>query len=179
MQSEIIAGPMLLRKYEPQYAPLLLEAAKSLYSLDFAQYAPWCHEHYSLADAEKFIALSGNEWQDKTALNFALIDAQTLEFCGGIGLNQPNTQHGFYNLGYWVRPSRQRQGIASQATRCLSQAAFAWMPGINRIEILAVPDNLGSQRVALAAGAVYEGLLRQRLRVGSTVKDAMLFSLVR
>jgi ribosomal-protein-serine acetyltransferase len=87
--------------------------------------------------------------------------------------------HGFYNLGYWVRPSRQGQGLASQTTRQLAKAAFADLAELNRLEILVVPDNLASQRTALAAGATREGLLRQRLLVRGDLQDAILFSLVR
>jgi RimJ/RimL family protein N-acetyltransferase len=179
MRSEILAGPVVLRKYESHFAPLLLEAVTASCSPAFMQHATWCHADYSLAESESFIAQCEADWEDGSAFQFALFDTQTAEFCGGIGLNQPNRQHGFYNLGYWVRLSRHRQGLASQATRHLAQAAFADLPALNRLEILTVPDNLASQQTALAAGATHEGVLRQRLRMGAVVSDAVLFSLVR
>ncbi|QHV96551.1 GNAT family N-acetyltransferase [Spirosoma endbachense] len=179
MRPEILAGPVVLRKYEPGFIPLLFEAARASCSPLFTRYARWCHPDYAVADSEQFIAQCERDWQDGTAFNFALLDARTSELCGGIGLNQPNRVHGFYNLGYWVRPSRQGQGLASQATRQLALAAFADLAELNRLEILVVPDNLASQRTALAAGATREGLLRQRLLVGIDLQDAILFSLIR
>jgi ribosomal-protein-serine acetyltransferase len=179
MRREITAGPLVLRKLEAVVAPLLLEAAATSCSPAFTQFAPWCHPAYSLADSERFIAQSAADWQQAAAFQFAILDASTGEFCGGIGLNQPNRAHGLYNLGYWVRASRQRQGIATLVTRQLAKIAFADLPAIHRLELLTMPDNVASQRTALAAGATYEGLLRQRLLVGTVAHDALLFSLVR
>ena len=178
MRHEIVAGPLVLHKYEPEFAPLLWKAAQASCSPSFTQNAPWCYPGYSLADAERFIAQCTANWREQTAFEFVLFDAKTAELCGGIGLNQPNRAHGVYNLGYWVRPSRQRQGLAGLATRHLARAAFADVPGVQRLEILTLPENLASQRTALAAGATQEGLLRQRLRLGAEQHNAVLFSLV-
>lgn len=179
LRAEIFTPALVLRKYELAFAPQLLEAARAACSPDFTRFAPWCHPAYSLADSELFIAQCEAGWQDGSAFNFALLDAETGELCGGIGLNQPNRAHGCYNLGYWVRPSRQGQGLARLATRHLVRAVFADLPNVHRLEILTLPENLASQRAALAAGATHEGLLRQRLRMGAKQLDAMLFSLVR
>lgn len=179
MRSEITVGPLVLRKLEAAFAPRLLAAAVASCSPAFTQFAPWCHPAYSLADSVHFIAQSEADWQQEVAFQFAILEASTNEYCGGIGLNQPNRAHGFYNLGYWVRPSRQRQGIAARATRELAKAAFEDLPAIHRLELLTLPDNIASQHTALAAGATYEGLLRQRLRVGATSYDALLFSFIR
>lgn len=179
MRHEILAGPLVLRKYESHFAPLLAAAVQASYTPAFARYAPWCRADYALAESEAFIARCQADWRDGAAFTFALFDAQTAELCGGIGLNQPNRLHGFYNLGYWVRPSRQRQGLARHAIRHLAQAAFADLPALHRLEILTVTDNVASQQAALAAGAVHEGLLRRRLLVGAQAHDAVLFSLVR
>ncbi len=58
-------------------------------------------------------------------------------------------------------------------------ALLADLPDVRRLEILTLPENVASQRAALAAGATREGLLRQRLRVGPEQRDAILFALVR
>jgi len=178
MRREIYVGSFVLRKLEMVLVPQLFEAAAASCSPAFTHFAPWCHSAYSLADSERFVARATADWQQALAFQFAILDAATGEYCGGIGLNQPNLAHAFYNLGYWVRASRQRQGIAALATRQLAKAAFADLPSLHRLELLIMPDNVASQRTALAAGAVYEGLLRQRLRVGAASHDALLFSLV-
>jgi|GEM_PF-173763 len=179
LRTEILTPAFALRKYEPTFASQLLEAARAACSPDFSRFAPWCHPAYSLADSERFIAQCEAGWRDGSAFTFALMDADTGELCGGIGLNQPNRAHGCYNLGYWVHPARQRRGLARGAIRHLAQAVFADLPQVQRLEMLTLPENVASQRAALAAGAMQEGLLRQRLRLGDSQRDAMLFSLVR
>ena len=180
MRPEISSARLALRRYEPHFAPRLWETVQAARSPAFTRYATWCHATYGLADCQSFVAQCMAQWADGAAFEFALFDAQTGALCGGIGLNQPNLKHGFYNLGYWVSPSHQRQGLARLAVRQLARAAFADLPALHRIEILTAPDNVASQRTALSAGATREGVLRQRLREpDGTVRDAVLFSLVR
>jgi RimJ/RimL family protein N-acetyltransferase len=50
--------------------------------------------------------------------------------------------------------------------------------GLHRDEILAAVPNVASQRVAEKAGAVREGVLRNRLLIGGESQDAVLFSLI-
>jgi RimJ/RimL family protein N-acetyltransferase len=61
-------------------------------------------------------------------------------------------------IGYWVAPWARGRGIASEAARLLAAQAFAI--GIPRLELRTDQENLASQRVALAAGFVREGLAR-------------------
>jgi RimJ/RimL family protein N-acetyltransferase len=180
MRPEVSSARLVLRRYEQRFAPLLWEAVQAARSPAFTRYATWCHAAYGVADSHAFVEQCVTNWANGTAFEFAIFDAQTAAFCGGIGLNQPNVRHGFYNLGYWVSPAHQRQGLASLAVQQLAQAAFADLPALNRIEILTAPDNEASQRTALSAGATREGVLRQRLREhDGAVLDAVLFSLVR
>ena len=50
---------------------------------------------------------------------------------------------------------------------------------LHRIEILVAVDNLGSQKVAERAGAVREGILRQRLNSPDRRHDCILFSILK
>ncbi len=108
---------------------------------------------------------------------FAIFDAKTNEFLGGTGLNQPSKVHKFYNLGYWVRVSRQNRGICGEATKILAKSAFEELQ-INRIEILMAIENIPSQKAAEKAGATREGILRKRLIIGGRIHDAVMFSFV-
>ena len=178
MRSEIIGERVILRKYEIGFAPLLFEAADESKGGEFSRWMPWCHENYSLADSEIFIEIVEAGWKDATQFGFAIFDAQTSEFLGGTGLNQPNKIHKFYNLGYWVRASRRNRGIISEAARLLAQTAFEDLP-INRIEIITAAANIPSQKAAEKSGATREGVLRKRLVIGDELHDAVIFSFVR
>ena len=178
MRHKISGDKIYLQRYEIQFAPLLFEAGTESRGGEFSRWMPWCHENYAFADSESFIKKVEENWQDQTQFGFAIFDAETDEFLGGVGLNQPNNHHKFYNLGYWIRVSKQNRGIASAATRLLAQAAFEDLP-INRIEILMAVENIPSQKTAEKAGATREGVLRKRLMIGDRNHDAVMFSFVR
>jgi ribosomal-protein-serine acetyltransferase len=178
MRTEIYGDRITLRRYEKSFAPLLFEAASASRGGEFSRWMPWCHADYSLAESESFIEQVEENWQKETEFNFAIFDSKTGDFLGGVGLNQPNDQHKFYNLGYWIRISKQNQGTASAATRLLAKAAFEDLP-INRLEILAAVENIPSQKAAEKAGALREGILRKRLIIGDRLHDGVMFSFIR
>ena len=178
MRSEIVGEKIILRKYEIGFAPLLFEAANESKGGEFSRWMPWCHENYTISESETFIEGLEEKWQDRKDFSFAIFDRKTGEFLGGTGLNQPSKIHKFYNLGYWVRVSRQNRGISSEATQILAKAAFEDLP-INRIEILIAIENVPSQKAAEKSGATREGILRKRLVIGGRVHDAVMFSFIR
>lgn len=178
MRKEIKCEKIILRKYEMDFAPLLFEAAIESKGGEFSRWMPWCHADYSIDESKDFIKRGIENWKDETQFAFAIFDAENDEFLGGVGLNQPNKVHKFYNLGYWVRVSRQKRGIASTATRILAQASFEDLD-INRIELITAVKNVPSQKTAEKAGANREGILRKRIMVGDRVHDAVMFSFVR
>lgn len=81
------------------------------------------------------------------------------------------------NLGYWVRTSRTRSGVASAATRLIARFGFLSL-GLQRLEIVVAVGNQASERVAEKAGATREGVLRKRLLIHGQPHDAVLYSLV-
>jgi RimJ/RimL family protein N-acetyltransferase len=80
-------------------------------------------------------------------------------------------------MGYWVRASRERRGIGSAAARLASRFAFTEL-GLARIEIVALPDNVASRRVAEKIGARLECVARNRLQFRGEPRDAAVYSLV-
>ena len=61
--------------------------------------------------------------------------------------------------------------------RLCAQFGFAELH-LKRLEILTAAGNVRSQHVAEKAGAMREGMLRQRLNIGDVWHDAVLFSLL-
>lgn len=185
MRTEIYGDQIILKAYEKSFTPLLFEAAYESRGGEFSRWMPWCHEDYTIEESRTFVEKteenwrhSENIWQRGMEFGYAIFDAKTEKFLGGVGLNQPNEEHNFYNLGYWVRVSSQKRGVASRATHLLAKAAFEDLP-VNRIEILAAVENIPSQKAAEKAGAQREGVLRKRLSIGGRIHDAVIFSFVR
>jgi len=80
----------------------------------------WCHARYTLEEARQWVRLQIEAARQKKAFEFVIVgdDGRLL---GGCGINQINSMNRFANLGYWVRVSRQNQGIASAATSLLAR----------------------------------------------------------
>ena len=81
------------------------------------------------------------------------------------------------NLGYWVRTSRIGEGIATAAAKLVARSAFEQF-GFQRLEIVVQVNNLPSLKVADKIGAVREGLLRNRLYLHGSPRDAYMHSLI-
>lgn len=165
-----------LRPYEPDDSEALWQAVRESVP-EVSLWLAWCHEHYALADAVEWIRSRGQLAAEGHEYAFAIVDDQG-RFLGGCGLNQINRLHRFGNLGYWVRTSATGRGVAAEAARQLAEFAFRHTDLV-RLEIVCALGNERSQRVAERAGALREGVLRQRLWLHGMPVDAVMYSLVR
>lgn len=165
-----------IRAYTPEDAQDLWDAARESVGEVF-QWLPWCHAQYSLAEAVEWIRSRAPLAAEGAEYTFAVVGTDG-RFLGGCGLNQINRIHRFANLGYWVRSSATRHGVATEAVRQVADFAFG-NTELVRLEILCAVGNGPSQRVAERAGAVREGVLRHRLLLHGQPVDAVMYSLVR
>ena len=166
----------LLRPFEDPDAPAFARAARES-SGSVGPWLPWCHASYTEQEALDWFARCRAGELSGQAFEFGIFSTTDGELLGGAGLNEINPQHRLCNLGYWVRQSRQRQGIASGSARALAQFGFDSLQ-LQRIEIVAALGNEASAAVARKAGARLECVARNRLRIGDSAVAAMVFSLV-
>ena len=166
----------LLRPFEDPDAPAFARAARES-SGSVGPWLPWCHAGYTEQEALDWFAHCRSGELSGRAFEFGIFSTADGELLGGAGLNEINPQHRLCNLGYWVRQSRQRQGIASGSARALAQFGFDSLQ-LQRIEIVAALGNEASAAVARKAGARLECVARNRLRIGDSAVAAMVFSLV-
>lgn len=156
----------------PNFADAVAESLSTL-----PTWMPWAHAGYSHADARAWIDLCQQEWRDRSSFEFGMFDATSGRFVGGCGLNQFNGAHQYCNLGYWVRQSCQRRGAATQAVRTLSRFAFDELK-LGRVEIVVGVGNAASLGTARKAGAIEEGVARNRLKLGERFIDAHVLALI-
>jgi ribosomal-protein-serine acetyltransferase len=174
--TKLHTGRFMLRPFTaadaPSFAAAVRESAASV-----GQWMGWAHAAYSVEEALSWIAFCDAARAAGSAHEFGIFldDGETL--VGGAGLNHFNTLHAFCNLGYWVRASQQRQGVALAAVDVLTRHAFAELKQ-SRVEIVVADGNLPSIAVARKAGAVHECLARNRLQLQGGPVDAHVFSLV-
>lgn len=166
---------ILLRPHRIEDAPALHDAALSSVA-EIQPFGPWCHPGLSLADTRTWIESQVQAFAARKAFEFAILgDGECLGACG---VNQIDEVNRRANLGYWVRSSATRRGVATEAVRQLVRWVFAETDLI-RLEVIVSTRNVASLRVAEKSGAVREGILRNRLLLHGVAHDAVLFSFVR
>jgi ribosomal-protein-serine acetyltransferase len=172
---ELSSAQVFLRPYRIEDASVVFAAAiESVETV--GPWMPWCHAGYTEAESIAWIEKAQTMWHGGEAYEFAMFDPSS-HYVGGAGLNQFNRLHNLANLGYWVRQSRQRRGLATAAVRILAKFAFESL-GLTRIEIVAASTNGPSRRVAEKAGAQFECVARNRLIIHGVPLAAAVHSLV-
>ena len=173
---ELQQGPVILRPCRASDIAPLYEALRE--SMDeVSRWMDWCHPDYSLEDSRTHIEGAIRGWQEDAKFEFTICDPSDGTFIGGCGLNDISRVNGTANLGYWVRTGWTRRGVATAATLLLAEFGMR-RAGLTRIEVLAATGNHASRRVAEKAGAIREGVLRNRLLVHGKLHDAVLYSLI-
>ncbi len=173
---ELKDGLITLRPYRMADAfEVFIAVEESMASL--RPWMPWAYPGYSIADSEGWIKTSMNAWSEGLAYEFAITDSKDGSYLGGCGLNHLDNLNKMANLGYWVRSSRHKEGIASRAATLVARFGLDTLK-LNRIEILAAVENSASRRVAEKVGAIREAVLRHRISLPDKVHDAVLFSIV-
>ncbi|MFP4228904.1 MAG: GNAT family N-acetyltransferase [Salinivenus sp.] len=144
---------------------------------DLRPWLPWAHAAYDRAEARTWVESRPTAWANGEAYSFAIVHARTDRFLGGVGINRIDGPNRVGNLGYWVRTEATGRGVATTAA-CLAATIGVEEIGLRRLDILVPVENEASRRVAEKIGATAEGTLRNRLRVGGTAHDAVLYGLL-
>jgi len=175
VETEFSDGIIGIRRYQTgDVADLFAAARESI--VELSSWMQWCGPNYSLEESTAWVMSRESEWNQGEHYSFVIFDAATKQFLGSIGLNFINRVHHFANLGYWVRKSATKRGVATRAVRLAAQFAFT-EAGLSRIEIVVALTYIPSQRVAEKAGAHFVGLLRKRLFLHDQAHDAKMYSL--
>jgi RimJ/RimL family protein N-acetyltransferase len=146
-QPPLTDGVVALRSWVAADAPAIVECCDG--DEEMAGWLDRLPQPYTLADAEFYIALEGEE-------KFAVTEADGGRVVGSIGLtwHEPDVAE----IGYWMRADARGNGYMTRATRLATAHAFA--KGAARVQLRADPENVGSCRVAEKAGFTPEGVLR-------------------
>lgn len=174
MRVGLRAGHVVLRPFVHDDADAFVAAV--LESVDsVSPWLPWCHAQYSRAEALRWFAFAEAQALAGSAYEFGVFDAMDARLLGGAGLNEIDAQRKSANIGYWVRRSAQRQGVALACMQALRRCAFEQLR-LQRAEIVAAVGNDASAGVARKAGARYEGITPARLTIRETAHDAHIFA---
>lgn len=173
---QLTTDTLVIRAPRESDVSAMYEAARESVA-EVGRWLPWCHEGYERNESGAWIITCRSAWLADESYPMFIFDRQSGQLVGGTGINEIDRLRRRANLGYWVRSSRMRHGIATTSTRMVARWGFETL-GLQRIEIVAATGNTASQRVAAKVGALREGLCRNRLRVHDVPTDAWVYSLV-
>lgn len=141
-------GVIALRPWAKADAPSIVECIAG--DVDMAAWLDRLPQPYTLADAEAYIAMEGEE-------KFAITEAEGGRVLGSIALSW-NREESTAEIGYWLRADARGRGYMSRAVRLIARYAFA--NSAQRVFLRADPANVASCRVAEKAGFTREGIWR-------------------
>ncbi|MSQ48138.1 MAG: N-acetyltransferase [Deltaproteobacteria bacterium] len=165
-----------IRPYTMEDIPAAYDAIMASVK-EIQPFLPWCHPGYTLHESRTWVETQVVQFQAGNVFEFVIV-ANEGGLLGGCGLNFIDWENRRANLGYWVRSSATRCGVATTATRLLAQWGFE-NTKLDRLELVISTKNLASLRVATKAGAVREGILRSRLVLHGETHDAEVFPFIR
>jgi ribosomal-protein-serine acetyltransferase len=163
--------------------PVRLEDAEALFEAinetmpDLQQWLPFSSQNPGLQDIHVWLSEQTEEWAKGRSYAFAILDAQSETLIGGCQLNGLIAIHRLANVVYWVRSTERGHGVAGRAVRLLARFGFEDL-GLQRLEILVAVENIASQKAAKKTGARYQGLQPNRILVGGSLYEAVLYSLI-
>jgi ribosomal-protein-alanine N-acetyltransferase len=96
---------------------------------------------------------------------------------GAVGVGRFDWEDGKAEIGYWIAREARRRAVGVRATRLLARWALTAL-GLERLELLANPENEASVRLAERAGFTREGVLRRYRRRHGVREDLVMFSLL-
>jgi RimJ/RimL family protein N-acetyltransferase len=169
---------LVVRCWDPRDAPLLKDAIDA--SLDHLRpWMPWARDEPQTLD-EKVELLRRFRGQFDFGQDFvyAIFSGDESEVVGGTGLHTRVGEDAF-EIGYWIRASRAREGLATEAVAALTKVAFD-VSEVERVEIHVDPENTPSLGVPRKLGFEEEATLRRRIpAVEGVRRDEVVFSLFR
>ena len=169
----------MIRCYEPRDAPLIKESIDS--SLEHLRdWMPWAAgEPQTLAEKTELARHFRSSFDSGENFTYGIFGADERALLGGTGLH-PRIGPGGLEIGYWVRASATRQGIATESSAALSRVGLEVCEA-DRIEIRIEPRNEASKGVPRKLGFTEEATLRRRLyaRKGGPLRDVTIFTLFR
>ncbi|NUR85542.1 MAG: GNAT family N-acetyltransferase [Nonomuraea sp.] len=161
----ISTGPLVLRPPAASDREAIAECCDDAVT---ARFLPVLPVPYTLEDAQAYLKNAEAKWDDGGA-EFAIV--RDGRYAGSIGVRPPD-RWGTAELGYVVAPWARGQGVATTAARAVTDWAFD--RGVQRMELQAEVENVGSLLAAFRAGFRDEG----RRRDAKAIRDGTRTDLI-
>ena len=151
---ELSPGRALVRVSPDRAAAAKVSINESLEHL--APWMAWAAEPATEAGLAVVFAAGEELWEQRRDFGFSIVEGPDERIIGGCGLHGRLDAHGL-EIGYWIHVDRAGQGLATEASRALTEAAFA-IPDVERVRITCDGSNVRSARVPEKLGYAFLGV---------------------
>ena len=174
--TEFSDGTIAIRTYQSSDVHPCFEAARESIA-EVSRHLPWLHQEYSIEETRMWIEKTVPKlWEQQSEYHFVITEVATGSVLGGCGLDQVNWVDQTANLGYWVRTSRTRQGVATAAAKLLVRFGFDQLR-LKRIDVVTSINNIPSARVAEKLNPSDKKRVKGSPSTEGDVSDTLIFSL--
>jgi RimJ/RimL family protein N-acetyltransferase len=163
-------GVIVLRRFVDDDVPELVAALADPEVSRWTRMAfPYTEEH-----GYGWVRMADELWRKGKGIHLAVTEARTGRLLGGVGMDVGG---GVGTFGYWIREDARGRGFTPAALRLLCRWAVDEL-GLERLQLMTIPGNTASERVAEKVGFQREGLLRRYFDQRGTLVDAWMWSLL-
>jgi len=176
--SEILTLPELTDGVVRLRAPLEKDRADTVRALNDETAARFLYRvpyPYASRDFDAWVETCATAWGEKRDAHWNIVSADDDAYLGGISLMVAEDRFAG-ELGYQVAPWARGRGVAAAAARLVRDWGLDELE-LERLEVHADVDNIGSQRVALSLGMRHEGVLRGFLTSRGVRRDHVVLGM--
>jgi len=113
---------------------------------------------YEEHHARGWISLHDRFWDEEGRAAFAFCDASTGQLLGSMTLGEVDLVQRTAVAGYWAAPWARNRGATTRALKLVCTWGFASL-GVETVDLMTLPGNVASERVAAKAGFELVGTL--------------------
>jgi RimJ/RimL family protein N-acetyltransferase len=139
-----------LRCWSPNDANRMLIAIEESFS-ELEQWMTWAQQAPSAKGLREVLRQGEIDFHADRGWDYTILDPQSDDVVGAAGLHRTEDPERF-EIGYWVRTTRTRRGIATSATQALINAAATYLDPARQIVIRMDQANLPSISVPRKLG---------------------------
>ena len=141
-------------------------------------FGPWAKEKLTGNQCEELVRKMQCEFLQRSELNYLCFHKKSGHLVGRVFVSRLNWTVPKGMLGYWTRPSHQKNGLGEEAVAAIKRLVFQSLHFM-RLEIHIDPANEVSKRFAEKCGFKFEGRLRNfSFDNGGTLHDYWSYSLI-
>lgn len=144
---------------------------------DLQPWLPWL-DGYDKGFAQRFIRESVSSWADRRAFDLTIRPLNDLDrHVGNVSVWPTSVQNQVGEVGYWIRTTDTGRGFGTEAAAVAIGIGFNEL-ALHKVVLRIAVGNVASERIAEKLGFVYEGVLRDEVKVGGRWLDHTSWSML-